>query len=224
MAIPLWLIGEDSTASEALRSVASRFPNPTNAQAVAALEAVWQPTYDADAAIAAGWREDMAQGFLPPDGILPRMRLLAWGWTKPGDKFKSPGDASWWAKRYQFPLWNPLETYLLQLEQHGTDVSFSWDEDLAGGAMALLSYALPSVVRDDLPPVNEAPCPKWLIPPGRGQMPIPNPECVLKDIKKRLDPLKDIIPPGPRRPPQYDFPWLLAGLVALLLLTKDDRR
>lgn len=218
------MLGQDS-ASEALRSAASRFPNPTNAQAVAALDAAWQPTLDADGAIAAGWREDMAQAFLPPEGILPRMRLLAWGWTKPGDKFKSPGDASWWSKRYQYPLWAPLETYLTQLESHGMPVSFTWDDDLAGGNAALLSYSLPAVVRDDLPPVNEAPCPKWLIPPGRGQMPIPNPECVLKDIKKRIDPLKDIIPPGPRRSSPTDLTWLvLAGLVALLLLDKDNRR
>lgn len=220
--LPPWLIGETS-GSEDLRSAASRYPTPTNAQAVAALDAVWQPTYSADDAIAAGWREDMARGFLPPDGILPRMRLLAWGWTKPGDKFKSPSDAAWWGKRYQYPLWNPLETYMSQLEQHGVDVSFHWDDDLARGSAALLSYSLPAVVNDDLPPVNEAPCPKWLIPPGRWQMPIANPECVLRDIKKRIDPIKDIIPPGPRQPAASDLTWLVLVGIALLLL-KDNRR
>lgn len=214
-----YLIGADPpSAAEALRSVASRFPNPTNAQAVAAIEAVSPQPVDADDAIAAGWREDIARAFLPPDGIFPRMRLLAWGWKKKGDVFKAPGNEQWWRSRYQYPLWNPLETYLTQADSGGHGALFSWDDQLASGAPALLSYAYPSVVRDDLPPVNEAPCPKWLIPPGRFQMPVPNPECWVRELPK--GPAKDII--DRLRPPKKEpanYLWLI-----LILIAAADRR
>jgi hypothetical protein len=186
---------------------------------------VWQPTLDAAAAIDAGWREDMAQGFLPPDGILPRMRLLAWGWTKPGDKFKSPSDRAWWRQRYQYPLWNPLETYVQQLERTGVAPlsTFTIDEDLAAGNAALLSYALPAVVQGDLPPVNEAPCPKWLIPPGRGMMPIANPECA---VKKLVDKFKNVplVPTLPRLTPPSVPWWLIVGVIAVVVMAKGNRR
>ena len=73
--------------------------------------------FDAATLMRNGARSDVAESFAPPDGVFPRMRLLAWGWEKPGDKFKSPSDAAWWKKRYQFPLWNPIETYLVQMQR-----------------------------------------------------------------------------------------------------------
>jgi len=224
MALP-YVLGEatSSTGSmsglEDLRRLASRYPNPTNAQAVAALDAIWQAD-TAESAIAAGWREDVASAFLPPDGIFPRMRLLAWGWTKPGDKFKSPSDAKWWRSRYQYPLWNPIETWLDQALRGGHVDSFVWEDDLAAGDPAELSRSLPAVVRDDLPPVSEAPCPKWLIPPGRGMMPIANPECLRKPAKDIIDKLR----PQPTSPPG-GLPWLwLLAFMALVTASKEKRR
>lgn len=212
-----YLIGQDPpSASEVLRSLASRYPNPTNAQAVAALEGL-QQVVDADSAIAAGVREDIAQAYFHPDGILPRMRLLAWGWENPGDKFKSVDDKGWWSRRYQHPLWNPLMTYAEQMEKSWGMLSMHFDDDLAKGAPALLSYAFPSVVRDDLPPVDEAPCPMWLIPPGKFQMPIPNPECIKKRLKPILKPIEDVVIPKKK---QSSYLWLV--LVGIAWWT--DRR
>lgn len=196
----------------------SRFPNPTNAQAVAALDAL-VPQSDAPAAIARGWNVDVASSWLLPDGILPRMRLLAWGWTKPGDRFKSPSDRAWWGKRYQYPLWNPIETYVDQAErQDGTDSSgfVGWDDDLAAGDEAELSRSMPAVVHDDLPAAMAKPCPEWLIPPGRGMAPIPNPSCLkgpIRDIGKKIIP---ILAPG------ISVPWWAWG-IAILLITRRRR-
>jgi len=157
--------------------------------------------------------ENFARGFLLPDGVLPRMRLLAWGWEKPGDKFKSPSDASWWKRRYQFPLWAPLETYLDQVARQGHEPPvLQWDDDLAAGDPAELSRSLPSVVQYDLTAVSEAPCPKWIIPPSRGMLPIPNPKCFEKPVREVIDKL---------RPQSGGFPWWI--IVVGLLLSKRSR-
>jgi len=203
----------DAPPLEALLSLASRFPSPTNAQAVAALDSFSQS--DADSMIRVGLREDVARSFLLPDGVLPRMRLLAWGWTKKGDKFKSPSDAAWWRSRYQFPLWAPLETYLQQASASGNEPpAVVWDDDLAAGDQAELSRSLPQVVQGDLPPVFEAPCPKWLIPPGRGMLPIINPACV------DPQPVRDEIDKVHRRG-GTDYSWVVWVILGILML---DRR
>ena len=166
-----------------------------------------------------GLRSDVARSFLLPEGIFPRMRLLAWGWTKKGDKFKSPGDVAWWKARYQFPLWNPIETYIQQATLSGNEPpAIQWDEELAAGDQAELSRSLPAVVEDDLPPVNEAPCPKWLIPPGRGQTPIANPACIDKK------PIRDEIDKVHRPPPSSDNGWMLWLLLGLVVLADEYRR
>lgn len=223
MALPWWnhrqgfLIGADQpSGGERLRELSSRFPNPTNAQAIAALDGLSQ-SVDADTAIASGMREDVARAFLHPDGIFPRMRLLAWGWEKPGDKLQGSGNAEWWRKRYQYPLWNPIETYIYAVESGGGFADITWDDDLARGSSALLSYALPNVVQYDLPPVMEAPCPRWLIPPGKRQLPVPNPECARRDVVDRVSPVVDKLRPQPT-----SFPWWLV-LVGVALV-KGKRR
>ena len=204
----------DQTPLEMVRNLRSRFPNPTNAQAAAALDSFSQ--YTAAQLIGQGVRSDVAESFAPPDGVLPRMRLLAWGWQKPGDKFKSPQDGSWWAKRYQFPLWAPLETYMDMLQRAGTSPpAFLWNDDMARGDPAELSMMMPSLVQDDLPPVNEAPCPKWLIPPTRGMLPIPNPACLKKPIKDVVERLR------PKESTNL-WPWLL--LLGLIVLARKDRQ
>lgn len=166
--------------------------------------------------IRVGLREDVARSFLLPDGVLPRMRLLAWGWTKPGDRFRSPSDASWWKARYQYPLWAPLETYLDQATRSGNEPpAVVWDDDLAAGDQAELSRSLPQVVGQDLPPVNEAPCPKWLVPPGRGMLPVANPACLPGD--KIRDEIDKVHGRG-----GTDYSWLLWVVIGIMLL--DERR
>ncbi len=163
-----------------------------------------------------GLRSDVAESFLLPDGVLPRMRLLAWGWTKKGDKFKSPSDTAWWKARYQFPLWAPLETYLDQATRSGNEPpAVVWDDDLASGDAAELSRSLPQVVQGDLPPVFEAPCPKWLIPPARGMLPIPNPACI------PTGPIKDAIDKVHRRG-GTDYSWVLWLVIAWMVI--DERK
>lgn len=183
----LRLIGQPVPQSGAvdISKLASRFPNPTNAVALAALEGVQQWT-NADAAKKIGVDALTADSFLEPDGILTRMRALACGWTKPGDKMRLPTDTAWWNKAYAFPLWNPLTTYVTNISKVpsvGTDVFF--DEDIARADSAALSTALGGM-NAEITELLEAPCPRWIIPPGRGQMPIANPECAKKD-KERLD-------------------------------------
>ncbi|HZV63436.1 MAG TPA: hypothetical protein VFG03_00800 [Telluria sp.] len=200
---------------EAIRRLASSYPTPTNAQAVAALDSFSQP--DAASLIGDGVREDVASSFLLPDGVFPRMRLLAWGWTKKGDKFKSPQDASWWRARYQYPLWQPIETYFDQMTRNGNAPSVLWDELLAKGDPAELSYAVSAVVQQDLPPVNEAPCPRWLIPPGRGMLPIANPSCLEKPVRDEVDKVypKPVVE-------RADWSWLV--WIALGYLALRDKR
>jgi hypothetical protein len=164
-----------------MHNLSSRFPRPTNAQAVAALDLM------VDESAPAGLADNIARAYYPPDGILPRMRMLAWGWTKPGDKFKSPNDAAWWAATYQFPLWNPLTTLVQQLDIAGIAPAMALDEDLAKGDPAELSRSFPIVVAES-GAVEADPSPKFLIPPGAGQLPIANPAA-----KGVLDPIDHAI-------------------------------
>ena len=166
--------------------------------------------------IPGGPRTDgVTERYVAPYGILPRMRLLAWGWTKPGDRFKSPSDSSWWRTTYQYPLWNPLETLVDQLQRASEEITVWWDEDLASGDEGELSRSFASVLQNDLPPVQEAPCPRWIIPPGRGQLPIANPSCLEQ-------PTKDII--APLLPKPESSSWWLWLLAAALLFDDDERR
>lgn len=182
---------QPGTALQAIRKLSSSFPNPTNAQAVAALDAFSQ--VDAASAIDGGVPDTIAQSFLRPAGILPRMRLLAWGWTNVGDKFKLPTDAAWWGKSYGYPLWNPLTTYLTEVTKAGFEPpAVFWDSDLARGDVAELSRSM-QALQQDAGDVFEAPCPRWLIGPKPGQLPVLNPECIRRDLEKQRGTLEKIV-------------------------------
>lgn len=194
--------------------MASRFPSPTNAIAVAALDSFAQTS--ATQAIGDGLPELIARSFLGPDGVFPRMRLLAWGWEKKGDKLRPPADVTWWRGRYKFPLWDPVITYLTQATNAGIAPPIVWDEELARGDAAELARTLPALVEGDLPPVNEAPCPKWLIPPGKGMTPIPNPSCIDKEpIRDEIDKVH----PRPRA--GSDMAWLWLALAVAFVLYEE---
>lgn len=210
MATPIDL--QTLSSSQGVARLASLWPNANNAQALAVLEAVTQ-WVDASAAAAAGLPSTFAESFLAPDGILPRMRLLACGWTKPGDSFRRPDDASWWRQPYKFPLWAPLATYADALDKTG-DHAVNIDADVASGDIAALSQSLTQTV-DDLKPVLEAPCPKWTIPPGRGQMPVPNPECIRKELDKNKDKIRKELDKVPRPSPSTGSSGI--GMLVLLI-------
>lgn len=197
-------------ALAAVRTLSSTYKSPTNAQAIAALDSFAAVT--ADQAISDGVPEAVARAFYAPDGILPRMRMLAWGWTKDGDRFKSPSDAAWWKKVYQYPLWAPLETLMDQLQRAGVSPPIVWSAGEAAGDAGELAHSYASLLAEDAPPVFEAPCPRYLIPPGRGQMPIANPECLRKPARDVVD---KIPMPGQRPPSDSSAIWLwvLLGLV-----------
>lgn len=136
----------------------------------------------ADHAIEAGVDETTARSFLQPDGILTRMRALACGWTKPGDKLRDPSDRAWWSRTYAFPLWNPLATYVDRISNVTPDaVRGTFDEALAAGDSTALSQFLADHMQAEITDLLEAPCPQWIIPPGKGQMPVPNPDCAAKE-------------------------------------------
>jgi hypothetical protein len=159
-----------------VRKLASSYPRPTNAQAVTALDAFDQ--YVAGDLIAQGVPEDWARAFALPDGIFPRMRLLAWGWVKPGDRFKQPTDKLWWAAPYKYPLWDPIATYLDAVTAHAgaSEPGWHWDAAMAAGDSASLSHSFAAVVGNDWGAIRKDASPKWLIPPpGAGLMPLANP-------------------------------------------------
>lgn len=155
--------------------------------ALAALEGVPQWA-SADEAAATLNRAAWAPQYLAPDGILPRMRLIACGWLKPGDQFRRPDDAGW-REVYRYDLWPQLGTYVDQLEKSGVTAPMTFDDTLASGDIGAITQAMEQTVRE-LQPVLEAPCPKWLVPTQRGQLPLLNPECLKKPLKKIVDKLK----------------------------------
>lgn len=213
-------ITRDRSTMTTVDSLASRWPRPTNAQALAVLDGLAPQWSAASSAIAAGVPSTV-ETFLAPAGILPRMRLLACGWTKPGDTLRRPQDSAWWGAPYAFPLWNPLRTYA-SLVGSVAGVEMRPDDDLASGDIAALSQSIVLLV-DDAAPVFEAPCPKWLIPPGRGQLPIPNPECLERELRDRVDKIRDKVP-GFRKPVASDGLALLIALLAIgYLLTRGNR-
>lgn len=156
-----------------------------------------------------GGPDDVARRYQAPDGILPRMRLLAWGWEKPGDKLRSPSDSAWFSRRYQYPLWAPIATYVSQLVNAGQEPpAFQWDEDLAKGDAGELARSLPDAVQA-MAVVSASPHPQWVIPAAERQLPIANPA-----------PEPPATAPAPTiQPKKSGFPWWL-----LLLLLATDRR
>jgi hypothetical protein len=126
--------------------MASKWPSPTNAQALAALTAFTEPV-DVDAAIATGERSDVALAYYTPTGILPRMRLLAAGFVKKGDKYKLPSDETWWKRKYAYPLWPVLRAWL-KVARHPSGGATHLDESLAAGDRASLSQQLVAIDSD----------------------------------------------------------------------------
>jgi hypothetical protein len=175
-------------APESITSLASTFPTPTNALAVAALDAVPQWA-TATEAIAAGIPEPLANSFLPPHGVMPWMRLVAFGYDS-GD-IKAPEDTAWWAAPYALDLYSALGTWVDALAGSG-HTSFAWDQQTADGDSGSIAQSLTVSATELEDVVEQEACPKFIMPKKRGQMPIPNPKCWtglkegLRDIAEKL--------------------------------------
>jgi hypothetical protein len=140
------------------------------------------------------------------------MRLLAWGWVNPGDTLKSASDRAWWGKTYQHPLWEPLATYIDQLERAGHEpAAWAFDADLAKADEAELARSLPAAVQA-MSLVQAHPHPEYIIPAAAGQLPIPNPSAA---------PSARPAPAAQAAPKKSGFPW---WILLLLLLDGNKRR
>lgn len=186
--------GNDSTGTTSdptsnIDSLSRSVPRPTNAQALAALEAQWEAT-DKDAAVAGGFPEDVAEAYFMTLGILPRMRMLACGWTKPGDKMRLPTDAAWWAATYAHPLWAPLWTYANQVRASGATRPWSMDPQLASGEPGALSHSILGVASElaAITRLGHDVCAPYLIPRVRNVLPQPSAVCIARiGAKKKKD-------------------------------------
>jgi hypothetical protein len=215
MATPIDLSG--MTVTQALAKLRGAFPRATNALALAALEGVPQWS-TAAAGVAAGLTTNVAESYLAPDGVLPRMRLIACGWLKAGDSFRHPEDAAWWKQSYRYDLWPQLESYAAAVDNTASH-EMTWDADVAAGDVGAISQAM-SLTVEELKDVFEAPCPKWLVPPGRG-MPTPNPECIRREAEKNKD--KIPLPPVPQRGSSSGSGWLLLVIAVAYMLGRKRR-
>jgi hypothetical protein len=170
---------QGQTAAEAIAVLAKSFPRPTNAMALAALHSAWEAT-SADTGTAAGIPASIALGWFMPDGILPRMRLVACGWRNPGDNFRAPTDEVWWRTPFALPLWVPLATYARTVERLAHQTAWLFDDDMSKGDSDALSPALRATAADlrDIERVFSDKCLPYSVPRAPGVQPIPNAPCI----------------------------------------------
>lgn len=179
---------------------------------------------DAEAGEQAGLPTSTARAFLHPLGIIPRMRLLACGWTKPGDKFRKADDKAWWTKRYQHPLWEPLGTWIDSLAH--SDVGqreMIFEEAIANADPAAISRELPTAVEDlaIIKRANADICAPFLIPRRRGVTPEANIVCITRieagdQLERNRDKIETIFRPA--------LPWwVVVGLVFVASKVIDRR-
>lgn len=177
----------DNLPQTLLEQMASKWPSPSNAQALAALTAFTEPA-DNLAAIASGEPESVAMAYYTPTGILPRMRLLAAGFTRKGDKFKSATDRAWWTARYAHPLWPVLRAWLRNARNPSGGPTHLSD-DVANADAGALSQEL-LAINDELRAIGESGLlgmsPPYLIPKGE-TMPAANASFPVGVITKCTD-------------------------------------
>lgn len=203
-----------------LRSLRSRWPTPTNAQALSILEALHQ--FDSfDEAVGAGWgTEPLVRAYFNPTGILPRMRLIAAGVANRGDKFKTPGDP-WWSKPYRYAgsiFYNVLLKYATLWDDNAAP-GIVVDEELASGDPGSISASLNRVIEVDYPAFRDSPCePPYIIPVVPNTFPLANPACATRDtIKKPIDVVVDT------RDKLTAIPWWV-WVGAIYLLTRRSKQ
>ncbi len=203
---------QGQSAADAIAELAKAFPKPTNAQALAVLVAGFEiPEIDPDKPGKDAW----AVPWSAPFGVLPRMRLLACGWTKRGDTLKSADDAAWWSSEFlldkpvslprvkgfvQPSVWTALATYAAWVETNVKDVSWTLTPDLFSGDSNALSTELVNVAEDlarlSAPlkgTSNRADgCTPYIVAIKPGQQPIPNSPCIAS-LSDKAGPLRPVV-------------------------------
>lgn len=204
--------------SAAVAQARRQFPRPTNAEALALLEAFGQPPLDGDA----------YQVYQSDDGVMPRFRLTAAGWVNPGDVLRTAPDELWWRRPYLYSsrLYAALAAQAHSSEQYmaatGTSVAPVFDADLARGDESALAHELVGVkaALANIYASGTQSSPPWLW--TSSGIPMPNPKDVHKKYCKEhpdsmfCNPKKTPLPRIPR--PTVPW-WVLVGVV--YLLTKE---
>ena len=179
----------NETAQSAITKLASDSSTPTNALALAVLDALPQHS-TADEAIKAGVPEAAARAFLPSQGVFPWMRLVAFGLDE--GVFRDPTDTEWWSAPYALELYAPAGTWADIMAGRG-DTHFGWDEQLATGDSSAIAQSLAMSAQEIEDVVEQEGCPKWIPNKVRGLLPTPNPKCWGPDIEKGKEALRDVV-------------------------------
>lgn len=147
-----------------------------------------------------------------PKGVIPRLELLACGWSSGDDKLLSPTDPKWKAL-YPRQLWEPLATWAVLLDKANLGGSWAWDQDVADANPAALTRAL-GRARDDLDAIVAAKwdlCWPWIPSTKAGTMPVMNMTCSPRVDLGPADPTKVVT-----RPPAMAPWWVWLGLAYLI--------
>lgn len=161
--------------------------------ALAALGAVFNGT--SEQGTKAGLTSLVAERFMLPLGVIPRLRLLACGWRNPGDKFKRADDAAWWKTPHisGTNFWATFGTYVDKLEQTNVGGNWNFDQRIVDGDAAAISTEI-AAAQDDLEHIQAAKadvCLPYFTVTKRGALPDPNLVCLAKiGAPKIIEPLK----------------------------------
>jgi hypothetical protein len=177
------------TAQGAISKLASLSPMPTNAIALAILDALPQHPTSTEAT-AAGVPQQLAEAFLPPRGIFPWMRLIAHGYND--GQMRDPSDSEWYLSPYPLNLYEPAGTWA-DIMAGSNATGFSWDEQLAEGNSAAVAQSLVASASELQDIVEKEACPKFIVPRVRGMPPTPNPQCWGPDIDRAKRSLRDYV-------------------------------
>ena len=200
-------IAQAQTAAEAIAVLSKAFPTPTNAQALAACVAPFE--ISGGVAFPADAKTKWAQPWMLPVGVIPRMRLAACGWTKPGDVLKAADDAAWWGAPFEMrapfslpkvSVWVTLATYVATVEANAHDTTWVLTQSLFDGDSSSISTELANIA-DDLAAMMVKPkgstaafgdCAPFVAIPRPGAQPVLNVPC-LTSLRDRTNPVKPII-------------------------------
>lgn len=196
------LLGDDTIPTvqdprQAISSLSRKFPKPSNALAIAVLAGVWEGT-NATVGVQAGLPQDVANRFLHPLGIIPRLRLVACGWKNPGDKFKLATDTLYWKRPYDLPLsfWPSVQTWVDLLAKANVGGNFVFEQAVADADPAALSRAIVRAEEDlrELQTSKTDVCLPFIPSTKTGVLPSANNACLVRlGVGKAIEPVKPVL-------------------------------